>query len=111
MKRILALIDGEHYPPVVRFALDQLAEEYEVVAAVFIGGTEKVDLEAGFATYGVPVVAGPGADEALARAIAEHSPDEVVDLSDEPVVSSADRFRLASIALGLGLSYRGADFL
>ncbi|MDP2183501.1 MAG: 2,3-diphosphoglycerate synthetase [Actinomycetota bacterium] len=111
MKRVLALIDGEHYPPVVRFALDQLARESEVVAAVFLGGTEKVDLEAGFAIYGVPVVAGPNADEALARAVSEHSPDEVVDLSDEPVVSSADRFRLASIALGLGLSYRGADFL
>ena len=110
MSRILALIDGEHYPPVVRFALDALAAEHEVVAAAFLGGTEKIDLDRGFDTYGVPLVSAPTAEEALATAIEEFSPDEVVDLSDEPVVSSADRFRLASVALGRGVGYRGADF-
>jgi arylsulfatase A-like enzyme len=40
---MVALIDGEHYPPVVRFALSALAGEHEVAAAVFLGGTEKVD--------------------------------------------------------------------
>lgn len=110
MSRAVALIDGEHYPPVVRFALDELGREHEVVAAAFVGGTEKVDLEQGFATYGVPVVTAESAADALRSAIAHHDPDVVVDLSDEPILSSADRFRLAGIALSMGVEYRGADF-
>lgn len=111
MTRALALIDGEHYPPVVRFALDELGREHDVVAAAFVGGTEKVDLEQGLSTYGVPVVTAGSAADALRTAIAQHDPDVVVDLSDEPVLSSADRFRLAGIALSLGVEYRGADFV
>ncbi len=110
MTRVVALIDGEHYPPVVRFALASLANEHEVVAAAFVGGTEKVDLERGADTYGVPVIFAPTADEALAAAIERYEPCAVIDLSDEPVVSSADRFRLAGIALAHGVEYRGADF-
>ncbi|GAB4281121.1 MAG: cyclic 2,3-diphosphoglycerate synthase [Coriobacteriia bacterium] len=110
MSRVVALIDGEHYPPVVRFALDELSREYDVVAAVFLGGTEKVDLEAGEAAYGLPVVWGRDAASALREAIERYGPDEVVDLSDEPVVSSEDRLVLASLAVGLGVGYRGADF-
>lgn len=108
--RAVALIDGEHYPPVVRFALERLAREHDVVAAVFLGGTEKVDLERGMDTYGVPVSTASSAAEALAEAIARWAPEVVIDLSDEPVVSSADRFRLASVALERGVDYRGADF-
>ncbi len=110
MSRIVALIDGEHYPPVVRFALDGLAEHHEVLAAAFLGGTEKVDLERGLDTYGVPLVTAGTAEAALEKAIGEYGPDLVVDLSDEPVVTSADRFRLAGVALALGAEYRGADF-
>lgn len=111
MKRVVALIDGEHYPPVVRFALSSLECEAHVAAVAFIGGTEKVDLERGLDTYGVPVVTGASASEALATAIERYEPDAVVDLSDEPVLSSADRFVLASVALGAGVEYRGADFV
>ncbi len=110
MTRVAALIDGEHYPPVVRFALASLGHEHEVVAAAFLGGTEKVDLENGFDTYGVPIVTAPTAAEALAQVIERYEPHAVIDLSDEPVVSSADRFHLASIALSYGVEYRGADF-
>lgn len=111
MSRVVALIDGEHYPPVVSFALAELAREHEVVAAAFIGGTEKVDLEQGLATYGVPVLAGDSPEDIVAEAIARYTPDALVDLSDEPVLSAADRFMLASIALGAGVEYRGADFV
>ena len=38
----LALIDGEHYPPVVRAALDRLAASHRIVAALFLGGAEKL---------------------------------------------------------------------
>jgi cyclic 2,3-diphosphoglycerate synthetase len=93
MTRVVALIDGEHYPPVVRFALANLAYEHDVVAAAFLGGTEKVDVEAGMDTYGVPIVTADTAEQALT------------------VVSAADRFRLAGIALAHGVEYRGADFV
>ena len=110
MRRVVALIDGEHYPPVVRFALDELAQHNEVLAAAFLGGTEKVDLDSGLDVYGVPLISAPSAEESVALAIERFSPDLVVDLSDEPVVTSADRFRLAGVALAHGVEYRGADF-
>lgn len=110
MRRAVALIDGEHYPPVVAFALEGLRQRYEVVGAAFLGGTEKVDLDRGMATYGVEVVANGSAPVALASAIERFNPDVVVDLSDEPVLSAAGRFELASLALSLDVAYEGADF-
>ena len=38
----IALIDGEHYPPVVIDALRELGARYAFVAAVFLGGGEKL---------------------------------------------------------------------
>ena len=98
MKRALAIIDGEHYVTTVRDALAELP--YEFVAAHLVGGTEKLR---GGEEYGVPLV---GLDEG----IAEHDPDVVLDLSDEPVLGPVDRFRLASRVLARGLPYVGADF-
>ena len=96
--RAVALIDGEHYPPVVRDALAALP--YEWVGAILVGGTEKLrgDLGDGVAAYGVPLVDGFAGAEV------------VVDLSDEPVLGPVERFRWASRALAAGLSYVGADF-
>ncbi|MCL4079276.1 DUF1611 domain-containing protein [Coriobacteriia bacterium Es71-Z0120] len=109
MSTVVALIDGEHYPPVVRSALAALSSEFDVVTAAFVGGTEKVD--AGHdEVYGVPVIRAASAAEALEAAIERYRPHAVVDLSDEPVLSADDRFRLASIALAHGVEYRGADF-
>jgi cyclic 2,3-diphosphoglycerate synthetase len=98
--RALALIDGEHYVSVVRDALRELP--YDVVAAVLLGGTEK--LRGGEEDYGVPLASG------LDEAIAEHRPEVVLDLSDEPVLDPPARFRLASRVLAHGLPYAGADF-
>jgi cyclic 2,3-diphosphoglycerate synthetase len=97
--RAIAIIDGEHYPPVVRDALAELP--YEVVAAVLIGGVEKLR---GEADYGVPLA------EHLDDAIHRLQPDVVVDLSDEPVLGPVERFRLASRVLVRGIPYVGADF-
>lgn len=108
--RVIALIDGEHYLPVVAAGLTQLAASAEVVGAVFLGGTEKVTEQADFSSVGVPVVFGDDPVAALKRAIETHRPDRVVDLSDEPVVTYADRMRLASYALAAGVGYSGADF-
>jgi cyclic 2,3-diphosphoglycerate synthetase len=97
--KALAVIDGEHYPDVVRQALAELP--YEFVAAVLVGGREKLR---GGETYGIPLAAG------VEEAIAEHAPDVVVDLSDEPVLGPRERFSLAARVLALGLPYVGADF-
>jgi len=94
--RALALIDGEHYPPVVRDALAEVP--HEVVGAVLVGGTEKIR---GGEDYGVPLIE---LEDGLGRA------DVVVDLSDEPVLGPRERFRLASRVLAAGLPYEGADF-
>ena len=88
MTRVVAVIDGEHYAPVVRDALDELP--YEVVAALLVGGREKLK---GGEEYGVPLV------PTLERAVAEHAPELVFDLSDEPVLSPRRRLELASRAL------------
>jgi cyclic 2,3-diphosphoglycerate synthase len=97
--RALALIDGEHYAPVVRDAIRELP--YEVAGALLVGGTEKLR---GDDDYGVPVV------HDLAQAIARFEPEVAVDLSDEPVLGPRERFRLASRFLALGIAYEGADF-
>ncbi len=91
--RAVALIDGEHYAPVVRDALQALP--YEWVGAILVGGTEKLR---GGEEYGVPLV------DSFAGA------EVVVDLSDEPVLGPAERLRWVSRALAEGLPYVGADF-
>jgi len=97
--RAVALIDGEHYAPVVRDALAELP--HDVVGALIVGGTEKLR---GEDDYGVPVV------RDLGEAIARFEPEVAVDLSDEPVLGPRERFRLASRFLAHGIAYEGADF-
>ena len=96
--RAVAVIDGEHYADVVRSALDELPHEF--VAAVLVGGVEKLR---GGEQYGVPLV--ENLDAALA-----YEPELVVDLSDEPVLPPQRRLELASRSLALGLRYLGPDF-
>ncbi len=97
--RALALVDGEHYPPVVRDAIAELP--YDVVGAVLVGGTEKLR---GGEEYGVPLF------DDVRIALAQLKPALVVDLSDEPVLGPVERFRLASTVLAEGVPYVGADF-
>jgi cyclic 2,3-diphosphoglycerate synthase len=97
--RALALVDGEHYPEVVRAAFAELP--HEVVGAVLLGGGEKLREPP---DYGVPLHAD------LAEGLETAGADVVVDLSDEPVVDPRTRFRLASRTLAAGLPYEGADF-
>jgi cyclic 2,3-diphosphoglycerate synthetase len=97
MTPALVVIDGEHYPPVVRDAIAGLP--YDVVGAWLAGGTEKLR---GDAEYGVPLLA--ALDDGFADA------EVVVDLSDEPVLGPRERLLLASRVLAAGLRYEGADF-
>src|SRR5439155_13228861 len=93
--RALAVIDGEHYVPVVVSALAELP--YEFVAALFAGGTEKLRGAEGSDGYGVPLVS------SIEEAVDAYGPEVVVDLSDEPVLGPRERFLLASRALAAGL--------
>jgi cyclic 2,3-diphosphoglycerate synthetase len=97
--RALAIVDGEHYAPVVRDALVELP--YDFVGAVLVGGQEKLR---GGDEYGVPLV--PDVETGIASLM----PEVVVDLSDEPVLGPVARFALASRVLALGIPYVGADF-
>ena len=97
--RALAIVDGEHYASVVRDALAELP--YEFVAAVLVGGQEKLR---GGEDYGVPLA--PDVESGIAT----HAPELVVDLSDEPVLGPVERFQVASRVLACGLPYVGADF-
>ncbi len=100
MRRVIAIVDGEHYPYVVRSALAELDDE--VVAAVLVGGTEKLRDEP--EGYGVPL------EETVEAAVERHAPDAVLDLSDEPVLGPRERLALAGRVLALGLPYEGPDF-
>jgi len=104
----LALVDGEHYPPVTAWALKKLGD---VCCAVFLGGNEKIgDLKDVEQKLGVRLYHSEDYLDALRRALDENDVDEVIDLSDEPVVGYADRFRIASICMLYNVTYRGADF-
>jgi cyclic 2,3-diphosphoglycerate synthetase len=108
LTRTLALVDGEHYPPVVRAALEQAAAGGPVVAALLLGGSEKLR---GAPDYGVPLEhAGGDAATAMVAAARAHGAGRVLDLSDEPVLGAGARLRLVSHALAAGLRYDGPDF-
>jgi cyclic 2,3-diphosphoglycerate synthase len=110
--KILALIDGEHHPAVARDVLDRLALEHDLRGVLFVGGEEKVG-EAALAdpvsNWGREVTIGSSAPaDALRRLASRSGAEAVIDLSGEPVLDGAARFRLASVALHLDLEYRAA---
>jgi cyclic 2,3-diphosphoglycerate synthetase len=136
----IALIDGEHYPPVVVDTLRELSARYRFVAALFLGGGEKLrerQADGLDELYGLPVTqvpaaaaGAPGAGRgggasagasgagvgaaalrgALAEVLAGSGARVVVDVSDEPVLGYEERFQLISVALSWGARYVGADF-
>lgn len=109
MARALVLVDGEHYPPVLLDAIRTFEERgYQVVAAVFLGGGEK--LSGPLVLGSVPIVTGDTQRDALERALSSYSPEVVLDVSDDPVVDARARSILASVALRRGVPYVGADF-
>jgi cyclic 2,3-diphosphoglycerate synthase len=123
-RRAVVLVDGEHYPPVVRAALDDLRlRGVEAVAALFLGGTEKVAAEGASVDLGVPIEwvrrpagwTGAGVEQdaavsAMNELIGRHGPDLIMDLSDEPVIDQRRRMWLAAHALACGVAYEGSDF-
>ncbi len=109
--RTVALVDGEHYPPVTRWALATAASRgHAIVGALLMGGIEK--LQAGVVPdLGVPLsVAGPDRMASMGEALDRWAPDVVLDLSDEPVLGYRERMELAAVTLARGVPYLGADF-
>lgn len=110
--RTLALVDGEHYPPVTRAALEVARERgHEIVAALLVGGTEKLAPGDDPLDLGAPViVVTEEPRHALLAAIADLSPEVVLDLSDEPVLGYRERMEMIAVALAAGVAYVGPDF-
>lgn len=111
--RTLVLVDGEHYPAVVRAAIGELrAGGRSIVGVALLGGTEKLGQGGAEPDYGAgPVTGGATPLEALQRALRRTAGvEEVFDLSDPPVLDARTRMLLAAHALARGVPYRGAGF-
>jgi cyclic 2,3-diphosphoglycerate synthetase len=109
--RYVVVIDGEHYPPVVQSALDELAARgHEIAGAVLAGGREKLPKEGVDAFGDIAVRTGEDPRRSLEAALQEWSPEGVLDLSDEPVLDYRRRHHLIGVALAHGVPYEGADF-
>ncbi|MEX0745774.1 MAG: hypothetical protein WD118_09240 [Phycisphaeraceae bacterium] len=110
---VIALIDGEHHPAVVRDALDRVAAEQDIAATLLVGGGEKIGRDVvgdPAAHYGREVTIPTGSVLAALRELASTAEAEaVLDLSGEPVLEPEQRMNVACVALESGLEYRNAD--
>ena len=118
INKMLCLVDGEHYLPVTKEAIDTLNkfEHIDIVAAVFIGGTEKLRDDSPD-TYseklGVSVEFAKDKDipyDIIVDMIRKYDIDTVMDLSDEPILDYPKRFKIACKVLNEGIIYEGQDF-
>jgi cyclic 2,3-diphosphoglycerate synthetase len=109
--RAIVLVDGEHYPPVTRWALDVARRRgVEVIGGLLVGGREKLGARE-LPDLGIPLrTATEDRGDALRAAIREWAPDVILDVSDEPVLGYRERMEVAAIALAMGVPYEGADF-
>jgi cyclic 2,3-diphosphoglycerate synthetase len=110
MKTAIALIDGEHYPPVIKSSLEEIQKKYELKSLVFLGGTEKVGAEIPEEMFGLPLVHLKTKQDSLTAALKMFKPECVIDLSDEPVLGYKERLELANISLFNNARYIGSDF-
>lgn len=109
--KALVLIDGEHYPPVVKEAVQEIRKlGVDIVAGVFLGGTEKIEKLSDF-DLGIELVFSPeGYLRAIEEGVKKFKPDVVFDLSDEPVLGYEERMLIASYLAYHEVSYVGSDF-
>ncbi len=109
-RRAIALVDGEHYPPTTRWALDVARDRgYEVVVCLFMGGTEKIG-PGELPDLGVRVER-PVRDlrSAILEAVDAYEADVILDLSDEPVLGYKEREVIAKAARDAGAAYETGD--
>ena len=118
LNKMLCLVDGEHYLPVTQEAIDTLnnLEHIDIVAAVFIGGTEKLrdeSPESYSEKLGIPVQFAKDKNipyDIIVDMIRTYDIDTVMDLSDEPILDYPKRFKIACKVLNEGVIYEGPDF-
>jgi cyclic 2,3-diphosphoglycerate synthase len=112
-KRIVAIIDGEHYPQITFDAVELLKKKFQgkFCGIIFLGGTEKITTGSftDFFNDEVFVIKNFLAD--FPAALDRFKPDLVYDLSDEPVVNYLIRMTIASFCFFKKASYMGPDFL
>ncbi len=116
--KVICLIDGEHYFPVTKSAIDKLENDgYDIQLLLFIGGTEKVrdsNVEVISEFFNKPVIMSDDHDnipyELIKESIQKYDVDMVIDLSDEPVVNYSKRFKIATVVLLEDVIYKGTDF-
>ena len=112
-KRLIAIIDGEHYPQITFDAIEVLKKEFkgEFCGIIFLGGTEKITTGnfTDFFNDKVFVIKNFLTD--FPAALDRFKPDLVYDLSDEPVVNHRIRMIIASFCFFKKASYMGPDFL
>jgi len=112
-QRLVALIDGEHYPDVTHDAIKKLRDVFKgnVVGIIFLGGTEKLVMDDPEQYFGEKLFTIKDLDRDFLKALRYFKPDIAYDLSDEPVVNYQARMKIASYCLANGCSYMGPDFL
>ena len=113
IKRIVALVDGEHYPPVIKSALKKIEKENhndKIVGLIFVGGIEKIASGYSDELADFPVKVAPDLSWGLMELLDVLGADVAIDLSDEPVLGYSERMQIASSCLKQGVFYRGADF-
>ena len=110
--KVLALVDGEHYPPVTRWALETAEQAgMTVVAALLAGGAEKLGRDRALDLGSVRLIRRRGRPRGRPRRRpGRGASDAVLDLSDEPVIGPALRMELAARTLARGVAYVGPDF-
>jgi len=111
-KKLIALIDGEHYPQVNLDAINLLKKYFtgSFEGIIFLGGTEKISGGDPGKFYGCRVFQIGELDRDFPAALDEFRPDFVYDLSDEPVVDYFKRMKIASFCFSRSSSYMGPDF-
>ena len=115
MERILALIDGEHYLPVTKEAIEKLnSVPNQVVAAMFLGGTETIgDFDEVKNYLNLPLYfldQKSNFQKIIQEIKNKFKITTIFDLSDDPVISSQDRMDFTCVTLLEGCNYNGADF-
>jgi cyclic 2,3-diphosphoglycerate synthase len=81
------------------------------VAALMLGGAEKLPADRTISLDGIPVL--DAADDPMRRlsdVIDAYGPAAILDLSDEPVLGYRERMDLIAVALSKGVRYEGPGF-
>src|SRR5680860_1431110 len=88
-KRLIAVIDGEHYPQITLDAIGVLKKEFKskFCGIIFLGGTEKITTGNFIDFFDDEVYVIENFLTDFPAALDRFKPDLVYDLSDEPVVN------------------------